>query len=174
MVSFGDFWTVYADSFPSDERRSFDQQMALIEEESYSVIDIFHGGCYAGFIACWDLESFIFIEHFAIRKELRGMGIGQAFLWEFLEDVPVPVVLEVELPRGESEARRISFYERLGFSYSGFTYMQPPYVRGGNYVPLSLMTYPKPFDFDELSAAKDTIFTRIYDSGSHISTLSSE
>jgi ribosomal protein S18 acetylase RimI-like enzyme len=161
-MSFNDFWMIYEDSFPVDERRSISQQLELIGNDSYMKLDIFHEGEYAGFMAFWDLDSIIFIEHFAIKRELRGRGIGKAFLGEFLRNVGRTVVLEVELPADEEKIRRIHFYERMGFSYSGFTYNQRPYVSGGSEVPLSLMTYPEGLEIADLYAIKETIFSAVY------------
>ena len=50
------------------------------------------------------------------------------------------ICLEVELPETEMAARRIGFYERNGFYYNDYFYMQPPIAEGRNAIPLRLMT----------------------------------
>ena len=64
------------------------------------------------FLAVWEFDTFLFVEHFAVRKSCRNGGLGAVLLTQLTAQCRRPVILEVELPTGELEARRIAFYER--------------------------------------------------------------
>lgn len=107
-------------------------------------------------------EHIIFVEHFAVAEELRGKGTGTA-LMRYLMDISEEylIVLEVEPPEGETECRRIAFYERLGFVFNNGTYFQPEFYGKIPELPLKLMT-TRPIndiEFKELSAF---IHKRVY------------
>ncbi len=88
------------------------------------------------FLAVWEFDTFLFVEHFAVRKSCRNGGLGAVLLTQLTAQCRRPVILEVELPTGELEARRIAFYERNGFVMNPFEYMQPA-MGGQAYHPAS-------------------------------------
>ena len=69
-----------------------------------------------------------------------------------------PIVLEVERPIEEMAKRRISFYQRQGFTLWEKDYSQPPYKPGDDFLPMYLMVH------GELDCEKDfeTIKKRIH------------
>ncbi len=117
------------------------------------------------FIAEWDLEIALFVEHFAISKIDRGLGIGSGMMNTYLRQIEKPVIIEVEEDHSDLGKRRIAFYQRLGFFLSEFGYDQP-IVRGdkGRIIPLRLMTYPKPLLKEMFLKFEKQVFTRIYQS----------
>ena len=94
-----------------------------------------HGELMA-FLAVWEFDTFLFVEHFAVRKSCRNGGLGAVLLTQLTTQSRKPVILEVELPTGELEARRIAFYERNGFVMNPFEYMQPAMGEDRHAIPL--------------------------------------
>ena len=81
----------------------------------------------------------MYVEHFAIVPEARGGCLGEHMLQQFRQAFP-RVLLEAEPPTDELTQRRIAFYRRCGFEVLERPYLQPPYRRGEQPVPLVLMT----------------------------------
>jgi len=155
-----DIDTVYKimiESFPTDERRPYDEQKSLLSDSRYAI----YGEDY-GFIATWEFDDFIFIEHFAIEKSQRNSGLGSRILKEFLETSKKPVCLEVEPPDTEMAKRRIGFYERNGFFLNEFDYFQPPISKGKNIVPLMIMTSGEKVSKKAFKKIRDTLYKEIY------------
>ena len=99
--------------------------------------------CTWAFRAVCEFDAFLFVEHFAVRKSCRNGGLGAVLLTQLTAQSRKPVILEVELPTGELEARRIAFYERNGFVMNPFEYMQPAMGEDRHAIPLRIMSYPK-------------------------------
>lgn len=133
---------LYIAAFPRKERRDTDEWARLtFAEPAFSNREILLRGEFAGFIGWWQLPGIVYIEHFAVRTELRGEGVGgRALDLVCRQQGALPIVLEVEPPEaGEVEARRVAFYERHGFRICRRRYMQPPYRNGEEGVELRLM-----------------------------------
>lgn len=138
-----DIKTLYHESFPEEERRDWCDVVDMINQnhQYYNVNVITIDERFAGFILWWDFESFRYVEHFAIKEEMRGKGIGGRSIQNFVAMRPSSVVLEVELPSvGEMACRRIEFYKRHGFNaMTDIEYVQPPYSPNLPEVPMMLM-----------------------------------
>ncbi len=161
-----DFDEVYAileESFPVDERRPYSRQKALLENPIYKVLGLRdrENGHIQGILAIYELDSVIFLEHFAIRAGCRNLGLGSRMLRE-LGNSGKPVCLEVELPDTELARRRIGFYQRNGFCYQDYPYLQPPLAEGQNGVPLRLMTSGQLLDGEEFQRLKTLLYTQVY------------
>lgn len=129
---------LYELSFPPEERRLLPAQQCLLDKGALCLSTITKAGTFAGFIFYWQLTDFIFIEHFAIEPGQRGGGIGRNVI-RLLEEQHPYIVLEVEPPQTADAIRRIHFYEQLGFTAYPYTYLQPPYLAGGEALPMWLM-----------------------------------
>ena len=116
----------------------------------------------AGFLAVWEFESFIYIEHFAVDPSLRNSGTGSAMLKELVKQYQKPICLEVELPEDELTRRRIGFYERNGFVFNEYPYIQPPISKGKSPVPLRIMTYGSAITQDTFEEMKRVLYQRVY------------
>lgn len=127
-------------AFPKEEHRELDLQREHTDNNAsfYNNI-IFHNDIPVGFIAYWDFNDFYYIEHFAITPGQRDKGYGHKVLTYIDEKLRRPIVLEVEVPVTELSIRRVSFYERLGYKLWEKQYQQPPYRKGGNYIPMYIM-----------------------------------
>lgn len=134
---------LYYESFPEEERRDWCDIVDMINQnhQHYNINVVTIDGRFAGFISWWDFGTFRYVEHFAIKEEMRGKEIGGRSIKDFLEMQSSSVVLEVELPSvGEIASRRIGFYTRHGFNaMTEFKYVQPPYAPNLPEVPMLLM-----------------------------------
>lgn len=151
-------------SFPRDERRPREEQLALFEKENYHVFGMTdQNGCVIALIAVWDLQTVVFVEHFAVSPDHRNGGLGSRLLQDLIHTLEVPLCLEVELPETEMARRRIGFYERNGFFYNDYPYMQPPLSKGQACVPLRIMTTSSPLSAERFKELKKLLHARIYD-----------
>lgn len=154
---FSEIYRIMQASFSDDEYRPYDEQLALFEEPEYRIYYM-----PAGFLAVWEFESFIYIEHFAVDPALRNSGTGSAMLQELVKQYQKPICLEVELPEDELTRRRIGFYERNGFVFNEYPYIQPPISKGKSPVPLRIMTYKSEITREEFQKMKEILYRRVY------------
>ena len=143
---------LWISSFPHNERRDGDKQQTMA-----AMVTTFHPCTLiedeqpVGLLYWWSFPRFRYIEHFAVAPALRGRRIGERALQHFLEQSPLPVLLEVECPdeREPLTLRRIAFYERNGFHLLHRPYLQPPYHVGDGMLPMRLMiTAEMPHELD--------------------------
>lgn len=147
------------EAFPPDQRRSPAELHHLIESGQPTLVAAVDARGILGFVTVWDLDTTVFLEHFAVRSALRGHGLGSQILTFVREHWQKPVLLEVEPPDGPLEQRRIRFYQRNGYHLSTFPYRMPCLQGDGAPVPLRLMSCPQPLTDDD--ARKLTL--RLYD-----------
>ena len=157
---FSEIYRIMQASFSGDEYRPYDEQLALFEEPEYRIYYM-----PAGFLAVWEFESFIYIEHFAVDPALRNSGTGSAMLQELVKQYQKPICLEVELPEDELTRRRIGFYERNGFVFNEYPYIQPPISKGKSPVPLRIMTYGEAITRETFEAMKNVLYRSVYKYG---------
>ncbi len=148
-------------SFPVNERRDFSRQRLLASSsEIFSQGVIIENELPVGVICWWNFPTFLYIEHFVIDPMQRNKGLGEKVLKTMRELTGRSLVLEVELPVNEINNRRINFYKRNGFSLFDQDYLQPPYRRGEDFLPMKVMStnilYPV---FDEI---KQTLYREVY------------
>lgn len=156
---FENFWQLYSSAFPPDERRLLEHQKKIFNNPGYYAEAIYSQNEWAGFITWWDLDSFTYIEHFAIDPQFRNMGLGRSFLKSFIEKHNT-IVLEVEYPGDNLSKRRIKFYEQLGFKLLDNDYLQPPYDKTRQAVPLKIMILPYgSIDFETI---RNNLYKRVY------------
>lgn len=96
-------------SFPENEYRIYEEQLKLLDNNNYNIIFKKENNQIVCFIAYWEFDSFLFIEHFAVSKSNRNAGVGTTFLKKFLSECDKKVILEVELPIEEFAKKRIEF-----------------------------------------------------------------
>lgn len=152
----------YIDSFPLGERRDFALVRDLMATDVFHVYVLLRDGQYAGFITAWQWDDFAYVEHFAIDESARNGGIGREALTQFLDRLPTPVVLEVEMPTDEMSCRRIGFYQRLGFVLDDHDYRQPPYRPGESWLDMRFMAYGNLDLKKEFETIKQRIYRQVY------------
>jgi len=159
---FKEAWEIYESSFPSDERRTLDLQKKLIKNKQYNFFIVLKDKILVAIITDWDFEDFLFVEHLAVKKDLRGKGVGTELLREYISNNKQKIVLEVERPCTEIATKRIKFYQKIGFKLNNFDYIQPPYGKDKNPVPMFLMTYPEKINESEFSSIRKKLHIIVY------------
>lgn len=155
-------YPIFEKSFPPDEIRPYNEQLALLSDRAYRLYARYNGNTVESLLAVYSFPELLFIEHFATDPLLRGRGIGSALLREFLDTADRPVCLEVEPPVDDITCRRVAFYERLGFVLNRFDYLQPSISKGRSPVPLYIMTYKTAVSQKEYEAIRDRLYSDVY------------
>ncbi len=160
---YDEVYKIMEDNFPPDERRSYEGQRALMDEDNYCVYTVEENGVIIAFFAVWFLDGFVFAEHLAVDKKYHNGGTGTKLIKRVMDSLDVPMVLEIELENSSEMAkRRAGFYRRLGFNINTYKYAQPSYGEGKSEIPMHLVSYPHALSKDEFKDYKKTIFEEIY------------
>lgn len=148
---FEEIYKIMKTSFPFDEIRGFDEQKALLQHKNYKLLGLLDNDSLQGFIAIWEFEKFILLEHFAICPKYRNKGLGEKFLSLLLSSTTKKIILEVDYPTDDFSKRRINFYKRNSFELFDFNYIMPAYSNKHNPVPLLLMSnsFLNQVDYDD-------------------------
>ncbi len=147
-------------SFPTDEYRTYDAQRALFQKPSFRLLAL--GDPIQAFAAVYQFDGFLFIEHLAVRPELRNKGLGAKILKE-LRSEGKTIILEVELPTTDLTRRRIGFYQRNGFFLNDQSYVMPSLGPGKPPIDMKIMTTKRPLTDPEFERARDLIYRDVYD-----------
>ena len=152
-------WESYSRCFPEEERRDRQQFEELFLHPHVSVYSISQANKPIGYIVIWQLQEAIFLEHFEVFEDYRGLNLGSLILKEIQQRFAT-IILETE-PSTLSELanRRVNFYIRNGFIIVDEAYMQPSYGNGKPSIPLYLMAN-KPID--HLENLIHEIYTLVY------------
>ena len=145
-------------NFVPEERRDREDARAILERADFDFLHVVENGEKVGFITIWRLDGFAFAEHFVTYEKYRSKGLGGRALELLRERYPL-ILLECEHPETPLKARRVAFYRRHGFVENAYPYFQPSY-RGGEDVPLILMSCPAPLD--DFDAAVREIYAKVY------------
>ena len=130
---FDSVWEIMEESFPRDERRSREAQRKILDVSWYHLYGYRVHGELMAFLAVLEFDTFLFVEHFAVRKSCRNGGLGAVLLTQLTAQSRKPVILEVELPTGELDA-----------------------------IPLRIMSYPKRLLADEFETMRDVLYCHVY------------
>ena len=159
IADFDKMFDIMEKSFPADERRPKDEQKKLFENPLYKVYCVKE---MKAFMAVWEFDAFVFLEHFAVSPEYRNEGLGGKMLTALKERNNKKICLEVEPPETENAKRRISFYKRNGFYLNEYPYVQPPISKGKKPVPLMIMTLGAAIEECEFEEIKHTLYKEVY------------
>lgn len=164
IKDFGKVYSIMEEAFPSDERRSYEEQKALLFNPDYSIYTLSDKQTneIKAFVCVWRFEAFAFIEHLATKREFRSCGLGSLILNELSTSLPCRICLEVELPDTEFAKRRIEFYKRNGFYENPFEYFQPPISKGKKTIELKIMTSNGALSENEFRIIKNTLYKEVY------------
>ncbi len=153
----------YTSAFPETERRDFYLFCELLEKQPlFHLFVILKEDKYVGFITYWELEQFVYVEHFAIEAAFRSGGIGSIVMREMLKQVKSDVVLEVENPIDDLTQKRVRFYKALGFNLHEAGYQQPPYREGDTWCDMKLMSCGNMDMEQAYETVRDCIYTYVY------------
>lgn len=149
----------YCTTFPEDERRNEKKFRALFTNPKVKVFSVLDGLESVGYLICWELTDFVFVEHFEIFSEFRSKKYGSQILADLFKKY-LHIVLEVEPETLSTDARRrITFYKNSGFHIVDENYVQPPYDPDKNPLDLWLLANWKPEKTDWI---KEEIYDVVY------------
>lgn len=156
-------YQIFIEAFPPAELRLYEVMKQLYIEGLLKVYVLKQENEIVGALSVWELDNFIYVEHFAVSSKLRGQGLGSFFLREVKSLYPnQQIVLEVEKPIQEIEKRRVEFYQRNDFVLSTDGYIQPPFRDNAEEVYLVLMTYPCAITQEQFTNIKNQLFKKVY------------
>ena len=130
------------DAFPYEERRDESHEEKCFLKKEFNFCEIIDNNESVGLIVFWLFKEYLFVEHVAINKELRGKGYGSKTFELLKSQYNLPIILEAESPETEMQKKRIKFYENLGFKVNSYDYTQPSYHNAQS-VPLLVLSFPK-------------------------------
>lgn len=154
--------SIYESSFPENERRDFDEALNLIANQQFTFSSIVFDKETVGLLFTWDLNTFSYIEYFAIGEAYRSSGIGSYILGKFINNQEKQIILEVELPTDIISLKRIKFYEKFGFVLCKEDYIQPPYSDNKDAVPMIIMSRPEIMSLDEFNEIRNELYKNVY------------
>ncbi|MEY0588225.1 GNAT family N-acetyltransferase [Providencia manganoxydans] len=70
---------LYDSAFPAYEKRSFQGRQLILNHQDYYLYYFTENEVFIGFVECWKINDFYYVEHFAISSNLRGNGYGQKY-----------------------------------------------------------------------------------------------
>lgn len=155
---------IYEEAFSLSERRLSNKLNDFWKSNSRLTYNlIFENSEEIGFIFHWNIENFIFIEHFAINTNFRDKGIGKEIFSEWiLQNQAATYILEVEPPINQLNERRIKFYESFGFHMLNLDYHQPPYHKKYSPVRMCLMVKSETDITHQIEWYRDQIYKTVY------------
>lgn len=124
---YDDFYAVYSVSFPPFEQRDGKQQEYAFSLDNYHLDCLIEGGRFLAFIAYWDFDEYIYIEHLAVNPACRNENTGSRALRKMIDEKQKTILLEIDPFTTDIARRRFHFYERLGFVINGYAHRHPPY-----------------------------------------------
>ena len=149
-------------SFPKEEYRDLNELSTYTDKNPmFKNNIILDGNSPIGLLTYWNLDNFIYVEHFAIDPKMRSGGYGRKALEELCKLSELPIILEVEIPETEDAKRRIGFYERFGYKLWTNEYKQPPYREEDDFLPMHLMAFGD-VDDNNFNAIKTAIYKNVY------------
>ncbi|MBR3927343.1 MAG: GNAT family N-acetyltransferase [Akkermansia sp.] len=147
-----ELWSLYENTFPRCERRSFGQHVrAMLEQPSFVCVKICVAERVAGLVFFWEMKHCLFLEHLAIAPECRRQGVGRMAL-KWLQGKGLPIVLEIEPPVDTPTCGRLKFYESCGFLLLPYPHKQAAFHADTHSVPLGLLSWPHVMSPSEVEA----------------------
>lgn len=136
---------LYDDAFPLYEQRSNQGRKSILSHDDYYLNYFTDNDKFVGFIGCWKIKDYFYIEHLAISDSLRGQGYGQKVLKQFCNEVG-QVILEIDPVVDEVSRKRLSFYQHCGFQQNEYTHVHPSYYPENKPHELEVLSYPQAID----------------------------
>lgn len=143
---------LYSQSFPIFEQRTEAQQECAFSSANYHMVAYEEDAVLIGFVAYWEFDDYVYIEHCAINRELRGQGYGSRLLSGFISECPKRVLLEIDPVMDEVSKARLGFYRKCGFHENPHPHFHPPYRKGFKAHPLRVLTTGRPITEKEYAS----------------------
>lgn len=133
-----DVYSLYESSFPVNERRTLTQLETCFENSNYRMEAYFVSDIFVGFVEYWIFNSFIYVEHIAVKPDYQRKSIGKQMMKNIIS-LNAPIFLEIELLIDEITKQRYHFYKNLNFEIVNIQYFQPSYGEGKSSIELLLL-----------------------------------
>lgn len=133
---------LYAVSFPEHEQRLPESQRAILQNDAYHFDLILEENQWVGEILYWETADFIYVEHFCMRPQVRGQGLGKRAL-ALLAEKGKTVILEIDPPVDDISRRRREFYFRCGYRENPYAHVHPAYRAGNAGHELVILSCPE-------------------------------
>ncbi len=132
-------WELYESSFPQIERRTFSLHAKATEDERFFP-SVYTSDASELLAICfyWDFPDFRYLEHLAVRPNIRSQGIGSQIIKELTTDRRT-VILEIEPPIDKQSKQRLNFYERNNFIHTNYKFTQLKYRKNNAEIQLDLL-----------------------------------
>lgn len=153
---------IYESSFPKDERRNWDEIIELVKTEKIIFYSIVNNNSTIGFLTSWSFADFLFIEHFVIDEKERNKGFGNAAIEKIIAQTKKTIILETEENTDTTSAKRIKFYQKIGFEINEFEYLQAPYSGNSKFIKMHLLSHPRKITKKDFIRFKQLIYKDVY------------
>lgn len=102
--------------FPADELKPLDRMEVSLREGNYKCIGAFEEGAFRAYAFFVIIGSKCLLDYFGVVPDMRGKGVGTAFLKKVLSSLETELILiEIEDPdAGAMQLRRKDFYLNAG------------------------------------------------------------
>lgn len=158
---FNQIYNILEESFKPYLHRGYKNQKLLLANEKYNIITHIEKEEVLGFLSYFEIEkNLIFIEHFAVKEDCRGRGIGKKIFNKIMNKSGIKI-LEVEPPINKINNERIKLYENFGFILNKTEYYQPPYNQGDSKTQLNIMSTKK-LDQPDFEKITEKIYSIVY------------
>ncbi len=164
---FDGLFSLYHESFPSEERRDLKELDGLLVEPRMFFSSVMAENILAGLVVYWQFKEFLYVEHLAIFADQRRNGVGAEVL-RILQNFSYPILLEVEIPYDEASTNRVTFYHNAGFHSLPVEYFQPPYRKGESLLPMMLYSDRADWDGAVLQRSIKLFHWEVYRFGSEL------
>jgi len=151
---------LYQEAFERRERR--DHLAGPLDNPLFHLLAILRRGDFAGFVAVWRFETFVFVEHLATVAAVRGLGIGGDVIALVVQNAPLTVLETERMEESPLARRRLAWYRRHGFQVNPQPYFQPAYGPGLPEVPMHFLSHPRMLAAGEFEAVVQTLRREVY------------
>jgi hypothetical protein len=156
-----DILKLYIDSFPKEERREPSALAEILRVPDMHFCAVLAGNVLAGLVVYWKFERYLYIEHLAVFPLKQGNGIGSKVL-KLIQNEGNPILLEVEIPFDATSQKRTEFYARAGFMSLNISYLQPPYRKGEQLLPMMLYSDHSDWNLETLDECIHEFHSQVY------------
>ena len=116
---------LYQTAFPKNERKPFSRITSMVKVGRADLWTIRRDGKFAGFAATVNGPDIVLLDYFAVKRSLRGLGVGREALKALMEhyrDRGIFVEIESTLAEAENQQerqKRKEFYVNCGMEPMG-------------------------------------------------------
>lgn len=116
---------LYLESFSAEERVPFDKLMTG-KFKNFTMLAVYKQDTMIDLIHANNTDDFLYINYFAVKKELQDRGYGSQILTKLKQEYNKPIVLDVEeidekTTDNETKRRRKNFYLKNGLQHGKYS-----------------------------------------------------